>query len=139
MFICDISILNRMGKGLLNDRLSPIGFVWREMVVLMVLDQKPGATQHFVGQFLQTDKANVSNLLKSLEQRQYIKKVVLESDRRYRGLHLTDKGQALIPTLETILDEWEAYCYGGLSQAERELYEKLNGKIIKNILAASSD
>lgn len=139
MFICDISMLNRMGKALLNEKLNSVGFVWREMVVLLVLSQKPGATQHFVSQFLQTDKANVSNLIKSLERRQLIKKVVLEEDRRYRGLHLTEKSEALIPQLENVLADWQKHCYEGLSQEELELYEKLNEKIISNMMTTNSE
>ena len=45
MFICDISMLNRLGKASLDEMLQIIDFSWREMVVLMVLKKKPGRLQ----------------------------------------------------------------------------------------------
>lgn len=135
MFICDISILNRMGKSTLDEKLRTIGFTWREAVVLMILDKAPGAAQQFIGRFLQTDKANVSHLIRTLGERDLIKKAGGGRDRRYKGLYLTEKSYEALPAIRRILDEWEKFCYAGLSRRELAAYQELNRKIIENLTA----
>lgn len=135
MLICDISVLNRMGKILLDERLKKVGFIWREMVVLMVLEEKPGATQNFVASFLQTDKANVSNLITSMEERDLIERRTCEEDRRYKGLYLTGKARDYLPQLHKIMNEWEKECYSSLNQDELQVYKKLTKKIMDNMFA----
>lgn len=135
MLICDISILNSMGKHLLDECLKNAGFIWREMVVLMVLEEIPGATQNFVAKFLQTDKANVSNLITTMEERDLIVRRTCEEDRRFKGLYLTESAIGHLPQLHKIVNEWEKECYSSLTQEELKVYKELNKKIIENMLS----
>ena len=137
MFICDISMLNRLGKASLDEMLQIIDFSWREMVVLMVLEKKPGATQNFVGNFLQTDKSNVTHIIQGLETKTFLIRKTCEEDRRYKGLYLTSVSRKLLPWLHEQLRLWQEQCYQGLSQEEITIYQNLNQKIIDNLFAFS--
>ena len=137
MFICDISMLNRLGKASLDEMLQIIDFSWREMVVLMVLEKKPGATQNFVGKFLQTDKSNVTHIIQGLETKTFLIRKTCEEDRRYKGLYLTSVSRKLLPWLHEQLRLWQEQCYQGLSQEEITIYQNLNQKIIDNLFAFS--
>ena len=135
MFICDISMLNRLGKASLDERLQGIDFSWREMVILMVLEKKPGATQNFIGRFLQTDKGNVTHIIQGLEAKGLLIKKVCEEDRRYKGLCLTSASWKLLPWLHEQLRLWQEQCYSGLSQEEIAIYQAINQKIVDNLFA----
>lgn len=131
MFICDISILNKYGKTKLDEMLQPINLSWREMVVLMVVEQASGANPLLIGTFIQQEKGNTTKLLNKMEDRQLIHRQTNSQDRRYKGVFLTDFGQSLLPKLHQIMDEWEAFCYGALSEQELDQYRQLNLKIIR--------
>lgn len=138
MLICDISILNRMGKSMLDEHLKPMGFIWREMVVLMVLEQVPGASQNFIGSFLQTDKSNVTKLLKDMEKKNLIERRIKEEDRRVKGLYLTNSSKELLPPLHHVMIEWENICYTALNKEEIEMYRQLNQKVIGHLLQSTA-
>ena len=135
MFICDISILNRLGKASLDERLQSIDFSWREMVVLMVLEKKPGAAQNFIEKFLQTDKSNVTHIIQGLETKELLIRKIREEDRRYKGLYLTSAFREFLPWLHEQLKLWQEQCYWGLSQEEIAVYRTMNQRIIDNLLA----
>lgn len=137
MFICDISMLNRLGKASLNERLQSIDFSWREMVILMVLEKKPGATQNFIGEFIQTDKSNVTHIIQDLETKGLLIKKTCEEDRRYKGLYLTSASRGLLPWLHEQLRLWQEQCYSGLSEEEIAIYQTINRKIVDNLSAFS--
>ena len=135
MFICDISMLNRLGKASLDERLQSMDFSWREMVVLMVLEKKPGANQNFIGKFLQTDKSNVTHIIQDLETKALLIRKTCEEDRRYKGLYLTSASRELLPWLHEQLRLWQEQCYRGLSQEEIAIYQTISQKIVDNLFA----
>ncbi len=57
MFICDISMLNRLEKASLDEMLQIIDFSWREMVVLMVLEKNRVQPKILWGNFYKPTKA----------------------------------------------------------------------------------
>ena len=134
MLICDISVLQKFGMELLDRELLVLGLNWQEMVALLVLEQVPEADQAFVGQFLQRDKGNVSRTLSSLEERGLILRRSHPEDRRRKLLTLEKEGQALVPGLQKIMEEWERRILGLLTPEEGALYEALSGKVTQGIM-----
>lgn len=134
MFICDISIFNRYGKQQMDERLAPLHLDWRDLVAILVIDQVPGITQARLNPFLQTDKANVTKLLQSLEQRGQITRLEDEADHRSKVCFLTDSGQALVPRLYGLMAEWENHIFQGISPLERAQFEEISQRINANLL-----
>ncbi|MFB0958859.1 MAG: MarR family transcriptional regulator [Clostridiaceae bacterium] len=134
MFICDISVFNRYGKIKLDQMLAPVSLDWRQLVVLFVLEQRPGISQAKLKPFLQTDKANVTKLLQAMEHEKLIHRTPDEKDQRNKLCFLTEAGEEQLPALHRILSEWESACFAGLTAAEREELERLNAIIIKNLV-----
>lgn len=134
MFICTISILNKFGKQRLDAVLAPIGFTWREMVVLMVLRHQPGASQTTLSQYLQTDKANVTKLLRQMEEKGLLRRSADRQDSRRNQLLLTRRGQQALPQLDAAMARWEQDCFTGLSAAEAAQWRRLTALIIANLL-----
>lgn len=139
MFICDISIFNRFGKQQLDDRLAPLHLEWRDLVVILVIDQVPGITQARLNPFLQTDKANVTKVLQSLEQRGLITRVEDEADHRSKVCFLTEPGQTVVPRLYGFMAEWEAHIFQGFSPNERLQFDEFSQRINANLLGPRPD
>ncbi|MEA4811300.1 MAG: MarR family transcriptional regulator [Anaerolineaceae bacterium] len=134
MLICDISVINKFGKLSLGRSLAPLGLNWQEMIVILVIEQMPGANQDFLEPFLQTDKGNITKLIKKMETSALLFKRPNESDRRNLQLFLTEKSQALLPVLKALLENWEEACLKGLSHQERSLLKTLNARVIENMI-----
>jgi len=134
MFICDISVFNKYGKQKLDEMLYPMGLQWRELVVMLVIEQVPGIPQTRLIPFLQTDKANVTKLLQTMEKRGLIVRNADGDDQRNKVCHLTDQGASMTPRLNQILDLWESACFQGIDRDELTEYKRINEIITRNIV-----
>lgn len=134
MFICDISIFNRYGKQLLDEGLKDLALDWRELVVVLVLAEVPAISQTRLSPFLQTDKANVTKILKVMEEKGLIHRSADEADQRNKICRLTAEAQDLLPELKRIMAQWEAHCFQGLSREELAEFQRLSEKITRNLL-----
>lgn len=134
MFICDISVFNKFGKQKLDDMLRPLIMDWRELVVMLVIEQVPGISQARLIPFLQTDKANVTKLLQSMEGRGLISREADPVDQRNKVCHLTPEGESIAPKLQEILDLWEAACFNGISEDDLQHYRRINDMITNNLV-----
>ena len=134
MFICDISIFNRYGKLLLDGMLSPLGVDWRELVVLLVIEQIPGIAQARLIPFLQTDKANVTKLLQLMEKKKLIRRASDGQDRRNKVCHLSDAGERLIPRLHEVLEDWEKACFAGIGRDDLQKFNEIGAIITQNLM-----
>jgi len=134
MFICDISVFNKYGKQKLDEMLCPLKIDWRELVVILLIEQVPGITQARLIPFLQTDKANVTKLLQSMEKKGLIRREVDEGDQRNKICNLTNQGNMLIPHLHEVLDLWESACFQGINKDELLQFRRINEIITSNLV-----
>lgn len=134
MFICDISIFNKYGKKKLDEMLSPLKMDWRELVVMLVVEQVPGISQTHLIPFLQTDRANVTKLLKEMEKKVLIRRETDDKDKRNKLCSLTKQGDQLTPQLHEVLDLWEASCFNGLNEHEIQQFHKITEMITQNLI-----
>ena len=136
MFICYISVLHKFGKQRLDELLGPLGMDWRELVVLLVVEQVPGIVQSRLIPFLQTDKANVAKLLKEMEMKKLLERQEEAEDHRQKTCHLTLHSAELLPKLHSIMNDWESQCFEGLSESERLAFLKAARQIGYNLTGA---
>jgi DNA-binding MarR family transcriptional regulator len=134
MFICDISVLNKYGKALLDEMLRPLNAEWRELVVMLVIEQAPGITQARLSPMLQTDKANVSKMLRQMEDKGLIRRVAADEDQRNNTCSLTGMGQERLPEYRRALERWEAACFQNIDDTERLQFELICERITVNLL-----
>ncbi len=134
MLICDISTTHKYGKLALDALLSPLDVCWQEMVVLLVLEESPDAPQSLMNLLLQTDKGNVTKLLKRMEGKDLLTRRVSQRDNRRKHNALTEKGARLIPVLKQALADWESLCFTGLTPEEIRIFNKASRAIISNTM-----
>lgn len=134
MFICDISILNKYAKEKIDHMLIKYNIDWRIMVVLLVAEQIPGVSQSRLTPFMQTDKGNITRIIKDMETRGMIYRKTDTKDQRNKLCYLTDEGIKLLPEIKKIQENWEEECLTGLTKEEKMLYNKINKTISKNLV-----
>lgn len=139
MLICDLSILHRYGKQQPDKKLTPLRLTWRRAVVLLVLEQMPGAELPLLTRMLQTDKGNVSKLLSAMEQDGLITACVPQEDGRRRAFLLSECGLALVPQVTRAMDSWERQCFDGLNPEQIDTYTQLNRLVMANIYEGSAN
>lgn len=139
MLICDISILHRYGKQRLDDILRPMGLTWQEAVLLIAQERVARADLQLLSQMLQTDKGNVSKLLKGMEQRGLLIRRPLKQDARRKEMVLSPQGQRLYPLVQEGMGQWEQACYRGLSDEQVRQFRALSRMIIDNIYPGAVD
>ncbi len=134
MLFCDISIQHRYGKNKLDEMLFKYGLDWSRMTVILVVSEVPGIEQNKLIPFLQTDKANVSKLLKKMVNENLIILNHNAIDKRINKCYLTEKGNEFVPKMNEILSAWESILFSGIKEDELQVYLKVSQKVSNNLL-----
>lgn len=134
MFICDISVFNKYGKQKLDEILRPLQLDWRELVVIIALEQVPGISQTRLIPLLQTDRANVTKLLQEMEKKALIRRETDETDKRNKACFLTTLGARTTPRLHEALGLWEAACFQGISKEDLLQFQRISARITQNLV-----
>jgi DNA-binding MarR family transcriptional regulator len=101
---------------------------------MLVIEQVPGIPQTRLIPFLQTDKANVTKLLQTMEKRGLIVRNADGDDQRNKVCQLTDQGASMTPKLNQILDLWESTCFQGIDRDELIEFKRINEIITRNLV-----
>lgn len=88
----------RAYRPLLDD----LDLTYSQYLVMMVLWEQDGASVKDVGSRLHLDSGTLTPLLKRLETKGYVVRGRSETDERVRVLNLTQSGQALKQTAQTV-------------------------------------
>jgi len=138
VFICFISVFNKYGKLKLDGLLRHLNMDWRELVVMLVIEQVPGISQTRLVPFVQTDKANVTKLLQQMEQKGLIRREADRGDQRAKVCCLPGQGETLLPQLHEILNDWEDACFQGVSREDRQAFARICEIITGNLMEEST-
>ena len=134
MFICDISVFNKYGKQKLDEMLLPLKIDWRELIVMLVIGEMREITQARLAPFLQTDKANVTKMLQTMEKKGLIRREADGVDQRNKVCTLTSQGEGMVPQLRKILDLWEESCFQGIDKDELLIFRRIAETITQRLM-----
>lgn len=103
----------------LNAFARPFGLTGMQMSVLDYLSRQGSAAiyQVDVEHEFSIQRSTASLLIKRMVERELLTRVVATNDTRKRQLHLTIKGQTLVPIVRQHLDQQDAKMVAGLSPA----------------------
>lgn len=133
MLLCNTSIMNRYGKNKLDDLLTPYNLDWYRLAAIYLIDAVPGVSQNDMIPFLQTDKGNVSKIIKKLIDDELIYTQKNEIDHRIKGCYLTQNGIDMLPTLKAIMNDWENTIYQNISKEDLDIFERVSSQISTNL------
>lgn len=128
-----ISLLHRQNQKLLVKELVPygIGSGGQHSFLKLILSQ-PGITQDQLTNELKFDKATTARSVKQLEDSGYIDRRLDPKDRRSYLLYPTAKALDFLPTLQSILDEFNKKLTRNLTLEEETQLVSLLQKITEN-------
>lgn len=139
MLLYDVSVISKYGKQKLDEMIEHLNYNYHDVVALITISKEPGINQNTMARLLQTDKANISKILNSLQKRNLIKREEDRYDKRNRKCYLTDFGKKELHMLNHIVDKWEKFCLSDLTDQEKEIYFVINEKIKNNIFRTGTE
>ena len=96
-FTFNIAKLFRLVSNLVQEVFSDNGFKFtnEQLWVLLLLWEKQGVNQQYIGNKLMRDKATISHLVNVLESKKIVYRVSDPRDERQKLIHLTDAGEEM--------------------------------------------
>lgn len=112
---------------------NPFDITVDQWEILVVLWEKEGITQKELAERLHKDQTNVARMLFKLEKKEFIYRVVHETDRRSLRVYLTPKGSEskddiLSPSIEAYKNTIK-----GLSEEEVETFRRILSVMYNNV------
>lgn len=99
--------------------------------LLSILAGRPNIDQLTIGEELGLDRANVTGILKRLESRRLVSRVVDPANRRRKLCLATQKGIALIRRFDTQMQACQARLLSPLSPPERRSFMELLARLVE--------
>ena len=104
-----------------------------QMITLRILSQNDGQPQNNLAFITNRDKASLTRLITTMENKGFVRRVASDADRRVKHIFITDKGKTelarAIPVIKQAIDVIET----DLTEEERRVTMKVLEKIRKNI------
>ena len=85
----------------------------------------PGRSQEELARELCLNKSTVARALTRLEEKGYITRVPLSTDRRQFSVHPTEKMLAILPQIRQVSAEWTALLSEGIDQKELDIFNSV--------------
>ena len=124
-------VLHKNNRKYLNDALSDYNLNLLQAMCILTIDQKDDITQKELTEMLYLTTSGITKAINKLQEDEFIVKEKSKKDSRKFVLKLTEKGKAIIPTLNAINDEWEQKI--GLTELDDEFVETLKDMTYRSI------
>lgn len=99
--------------------------------LLSILATRPNIDQFTIGEELGLDRANVAGILKRLEARKLITRIVDEENRRRKLCVATSKGISLVKQHESAMKDCQIQLLSPLSAQERKIFMGLLSRLVE--------
>ncbi len=104
--------------------LAPFGISPARFSALMLVRDNPGCTQTALGEALDVNRSSAMKIINNLEERGLVSRQP-GKDARANALHLTEKGEKLIPQIMRELKEGEDRLFESLDAEDRATLNRL--------------
>src|SRR5712691_11409595 len=119
----------RRSAGRFAERLAPLGIHPRHFGVMLLIDARPGLTQHELGGAAAIDPSSMVGVLDELEERGLAERRSHPDDRRKRTVHLTAKGKRVLEQAREQAERAGREHFEPLTAAERKELGRLLRKL----------
>lgn len=128
-----LGIAAAINKNELYSVLAPYDITPEQFTLLTKLDidQSKGKTQRQLAHESYKDEANITRILKKLELKGYVQKIVDSKDKRNNFVFLTEEGQALLNLLQPLIIDYRKRMLKNLSEEEILTMKKMLKRIIE--------
>ena len=112
-----------------SQRLAALGLEPREVMLFRHVALAEGGSQREVARGIGLPDSRIVALVDRMEARGWLERRPSSRDRRSHALHLTEKGRAILQTINDVSLEHEADLLRALSPAEQEELRSLLGRV----------
>jgi DNA-binding MarR family transcriptional regulator len=106
-----------------NERVS-----YREYTICDLIERHPGCNLSFIAERLEVSNSAITQQINSLLKKNYVSKTSIQSDKRNKGLNITDKYKTLVDRANHMIFD---RLYDRLSERERESFYKILKKSLE--------
>ena len=128
-----INNLSKNLKYLLNKEIEYKNITAAQYSVLKYLQQNNPDYQKNIADHLNADRPTITEIIKKLERKDFIKKIKDENDKRYYKISLNQTGLNLIFEIDIISDDLIEKLLVGFTKEEIDLFKKLLKKSNDNL------
>ncbi len=104
-----------------------------QFILLLKLHQKDGQTQNDLAFITERNKASLTRLINTLENKNLVARIPSKEDKRVNRIYLTKKGRKIFKTTTPTITEMINEVQNGLTKKEIETTIKVMHKVLNNI------
>lgn len=130
----NISILYRNENNFVDVKLKKYNLNKVQAEVLLFLRDDNGANLTEINELFLFNKATITKIITHLEKYNYVNRVVSESDRREKGIYLTDKGRNIFSSINEAFKGWEDILIDNIPNADIEKTKSILAEMVDNVM-----
>lgn len=111
--------------------LAPLDLTQKQLAVLTLVQDNPGASQIDMAQVIATDRATMMALVDRLQERSLIERRPSSQDRRRQEIHLTPAGQEMTRRAQALVAAHEKKVLSRFTAGEQALLLEMLGRFYK--------
>lgn len=134
-----LNMIFRCNRTFGHKRSRGRGLTDTEYMLCSFVRANPGSSQDEVALALKTDKTSIAKACASLEEKGIIIRKQDPRDRRFKRLHLTEKGRRSLRKLKDIHDEWLTRTLDCLSEEEQAQLKDYCQRILARALTLEAE
>ncbi|MBZ6486445.1 MarR family transcriptional regulator [Priestia aryabhattai] len=124
----DVRAINYFKK-----KLKPYGMTPVRWSIISVLDSQKGITQTELAEAIDKKQTTIVDMIYAMEEKELIKRMYSERDRRLHYLFLTERGEELKETLSPLVKDAHLFVTRPLSDEENTQLKTLLNKVYDGI------
>ena len=124
-----INIVSRCASMWRADKLEGTELGDQHYPYILTVCRNPGISQDAIARRLFINKSNVTRSLSYLEAHGFVTREQSSVDRRITLVYPTEKAQDILPTVRSIIRDWNAYVTEGFTEEELEMYMDMTERL----------
>lgn len=121
-FMKNINIIGRCAGMFRSDKLKDTGLGACHHSYILAVCRNPGISQDELAREICINKSNVTRHLAALEESGYVERKPSEQDKRVTLVFPTEKALDILPTVRSVIREWNEYLTEGMDEEELERF-----------------
>ena len=134
-FMKNINTISRCASIFRAERLKDTELGPCHHSYILAICRNPGIPQDSLAKEICVNKSNVTRSLASLEELGYVERRPSEEDRRVTLVYPTEKALAVLPTVRSVIREWNEYLTEGMDEAELERFAETLSRLAERARA----
>ena len=136
-FLPQLGIVTRKLRTFFDGKIKTQDLTLSRARLLFHLSSREGTTQKELAKLLAVEQPSMVTLIDAMEKNGFIRRVALASDRRAKGIFLTDQAREKTAKLMLVMDEFNGIVLAGIDDADLQVVQRVLQRITDNINQAN--